>query len=92
MVYMQDNSHRLTIYVNLMVKCVCYMGLGSNGCFMADTALMGGHYRKEIISSVGYPRSDSVVLLVLCTIAYNIQGICVVLQVLQDSTNPAGNG
>jgi hypothetical protein len=33
----------------------------------------------NIISSVGHLRSDSVVPLVLCTIAYNIQGIGVVL-------------
>jgi hypothetical protein len=62
-----------------MVKCVCYMGLGSNGCFMAGVALMGGHYRMDIISSVGHPRSDLVVPLVLCTVVYNIQGSGVVL-------------
>jgi hypothetical protein len=55
-----------------MVKCVCYMGFVSNGCFMASTALTGGHYRTNIISGVGRLRSNSVVLLVLCTVVYNI--------------------
>ena len=49
------------------------MGLKSNGCFMTGVALMGGRYRTNIISSVDLPRSDSVVLLVLCTVVYNIQ-------------------
>jgi hypothetical protein len=35
--------------LNDMVKCVCYMGLRYNGCFMAGAALMGGHYRIDII-------------------------------------------
>jgi hypothetical protein len=30
-----------------------------------------GHYRIDITSSVGHPRSDSVVLLVLCMVACN---------------------
>ena len=70
--YVQDNGHGLTIYVNFMVKCVCYMGLGSNGYFMAGTVLMGGYYKIDIISDVGHPRLDSVILQVLRTIAYNI--------------------
>ena len=51
-----------------MVKCMCYMGHGSNGYFMAGAALIGDHYRIDIISSVGHPRSDLVVPLVLCTV------------------------
>ena len=47
---------------------------------MADTTLMGGHYRTDIIRGVGYPRSNSVMLLVLCTVACNIQGTGIVLQ------------
>jgi hypothetical protein len=62
------------------------MGIGSNGCFMAGADLMGDHYRKDIISGVGHPRSDSDMSLVLCVVAYNIRGTCVVLQVLWDST------
>ena len=34
--------------------------------FMAGRALTGNHYKKDIISSVGYPRSNSIVQLVLC--------------------------
>jgi hypothetical protein len=70
--YVQDNGYGLTIYVNLLVKCVCYMDLGFNGCFMAGATLMGSHYRMKIITGVGHPMSDSVVPLVLCTVAYNI--------------------
>jgi hypothetical protein len=70
--YVRDNGHKLTIYVNIMVKCMCYMGLESNGCFMAGVALTGGHYRTNIISSVDPPRSDSVMPLVLCMVACNI--------------------
>ena len=44
-------------------------------------------YKTDIISSVGHSRSDLVVPLVLCMVVYNIQGIGVVLQVLQNSTN-----
>jgi hypothetical protein len=54
--YVRDNGHGLTIYVNSMVKCVCYMGLRSNDCFVANAALMSGHYRISIISSVGHLR------------------------------------
>jgi hypothetical protein len=39
--------------------------------FVADAALIGGHYRTDITNGVGYPRSDSVVPLVLCTVACN---------------------
>jgi hypothetical protein len=52
--------------------CVHYIGIGSNGCFMIDIALTSGHYRMDIISGMGHPRSDLVVLLVLCIVAYNI--------------------
>jgi hypothetical protein len=62
-----------------MVKYVCHMGLGSNSCFMTSVALMDSHYRTDIISGAGYPMSDSVVPLVLCTITYNIQGTDIVL-------------
>ena len=90
--YVRDNGHGLTIHVNFMVKYVCHMGLGSNGCFMVDAALMSGHYKTDIISGVGHPRSNSVVLLVLCMIMYNIWGTGVVLQVPWDSANPTRKG
>jgi hypothetical protein len=62
-----------------MIKCVCYMGLGSNSCFIAGATLTGGHYRVDIISGVGHPNSDLVMLLVSCTVVYNIWGTDVVL-------------
>ena len=46
---------------------------------MAGAALTDGHYRIYIISSVGHLRSDSIMLLVLCIVAYNIHGTSVVL-------------
>ena len=62
-----------------MVKCICYISLGFNGCSAIDAILMGGHYKTGIISSVGHPRLNLVVPLVLCTVAYNDQSIDVVL-------------
>jgi hypothetical protein len=57
--------------------CV-YMGLGSNDCFMADAALIGGHYKTNIISDVGHPRSDLVVLLVLYMVVYPGHQCCII--------------
>jgi hypothetical protein len=62
-----------------MFKCMCYVGLGSIGCFVVGVALMGSHYRMDLFSSVGHQRLDSVMPLVLFTVAYNIQGVNVVL-------------
>jgi hypothetical protein len=81
----------LTIHVSFMVKYVNYMGIGSNGCSVACAALTSNHYRTYVISGVGHPRSDLVVLLVLCTVACNGWGMGIVLQVHQDSANPAKN-
>ena len=52
--------------------CVCYMrGFGYNGCVtMVQPFPMNGHYKTGIISGVGYPRSDSVVPLMLCMAVY----------------------
>jgi hypothetical protein len=76
--YKQDKLHRKTWYIGTcritamgllymltLWSNVCYMGLGSNGCFVTNVVLMGGHYRTDIISGVGNPRSNSVVPLVL---------------------------
>jgi hypothetical protein len=57
------------------------MSLGSNGCFMASAALTGSHFMMDIIGSVDHPTLDSIMLLVLCTVAYNIRGTGIVLQV-----------
>jgi hypothetical protein len=37
----RNNGHGLTIYVNFMVKCMCYIGLGFNGSFVTGATLMG---------------------------------------------------
>jgi hypothetical protein len=52
-----------------MVKCVC-VSFGSND-FMTKTQPfpMDGHNKTDIFNSMGHPRSNSVVSLVLCTIA-----------------------
>jgi hypothetical protein len=69
---------------------VLYGGFGSNGFVTkVQPFLMNDHYRTDIISGVGYPRSDSVMLLVLCTVTCNGWGTNIVLQVPRDSTNPA---
>ena len=64
--------------------------------FVADAALMGGHYKTDIISIVtsgtSHPGSDLVVPLVLCTVAYNGWGTSIVLQVFRDSANTIENG
>jgi hypothetical protein len=50
-----------------------------------------GHHRTYIISGVGHPRSDLVVLLMICSVAYNIRGTDVVLHVPRDSANSTEN-
>jgi hypothetical protein len=75
-----------------MVKCVCYMSLGSNGLFVTNAALKGSHYRMDIISNVGHRRLDSVGPLVLCMLMCNGWGIGIILQVPQDSTSPIEKG
>ena len=63
--YVRHNGHGLTIQVKFMVKCVC-VGFGSNGFVIKTQPFpMGGHYRMNVISGVGHPRLDLVVLLVL---------------------------
>ena len=48
---------------------------------------MDGHY-----NDAGHLRSDSVMPLMLCMVAYNIRGIDVVLQVSRNNANPTENG
>ena len=72
--YMQDNSHDLIVQVNFMVNvCVLGGGFGSNS-FVTKAQLfpMDGYYKMNIISSVGHPRTNLVVLLMLCTVVCNI--------------------
>jgi hypothetical protein len=89
---MRYNGRVLTIYVSFMIICVCYMSLGSNGCFVAGVDLMSSHYRTDIISNVGHPRSNVVMSLVLCMVACNGWGTGIILQVPRDNANPAEKG
>ena len=77
--YMRYNDHVLRIRVNFVVKCVC-VGFGLNG-FVTKTQPfpMDGYSKMDIISGVSYPRSDSIVLLVLCMVACNGWSIGIVL-------------
>jgi hypothetical protein len=60
--------------------------------FVIGKALMGSHYRMDIISSMGHPRSQSIVSLVICTVVCNGWGIGIVLQVPRDSVNLTKKG
>ena len=103
--YRQDNFHHMTWYTStcgIMAMSLLYMlALLLNVCiiepriqwlFMAGVAIMGGHYKTKIISSVGHPSSDSGEQLVLFTVVFNGWGIDIVLQVPRDSANLAENG
>jgi hypothetical protein len=68
------------------------MGIGSNDCFVTTAALIGGHYKIDIINGVGHLRLNLVMPLVLCMTADNIRGTSVVLQVPWDSVNPDEKG
>jgi hypothetical protein len=69
--------------------CVLYGAFASNGFVTKVQPFpMDGHYRTDIISSVGHPRLDLVVPLVLCMVACNACDIGIVLQVRRDSANP----
>jgi hypothetical protein len=72
--YVQYNGHGLIIHVNFMVKCV-YMGYGSNDFVTkARPFPTDGHYRTDIINDVGHSRLDSIVPLVLFTVAMQYPG------------------
>jgi hypothetical protein len=100
--YKQDNLHRMTRNIGtcgIMAMGLLYMlALWSNACrvyeswiqwlFVVVVALTGSRYRTDIISSVGYLRSNLVMQLVLCTVACNIRGTGILLQVSRDSANP----
>jgi hypothetical protein len=62
------NDHGLTIQVNFTIKCVC-VGFGSSGFVTKMQSFpLDGHYRTNIISDVGYPRLNSIMLLMLYTV------------------------
>ena len=56
--------------------------------FMVGAALTSGHYKTDIISGLGHPKSNSVVPLVLYTVMCNCWGIGIILQVSWDSADP----
>ena len=84
--YTQDKLHRMTWYTGrceIATMGLLYMlTLWSNVCIIwaldpmvvlvTNATLMSSHYRTNIISSVGHPRLDSVMLLVLCAVTYNM--------------------
>ena len=73
--YVRYNGHGLTIQVSFMVSMCVWGGFGSNGFVTKMQPFpMDGHYRMDINSGVGHPRSDSVVLLVLRTVCYAMAG------------------
>jgi hypothetical protein len=72
---------------------VCGGDFGPNG-FVTNVKsfLMDGHYRMDIISGMGHPRSDSVMPLMLYIVACNGWASSIVLQFSRDSTNLAEKG
>jgi hypothetical protein len=63
-IMVMDLLYRLTLWSNMCED------FGSNGFVIKTWPFpMDGHYRTNIISGVGHPRSDSVVSLVLYTVA-----------------------
>jgi hypothetical protein len=50
-------------------------GFGSNDFVTKMQSFpMDDHYRTDVISGVGHPRSDSIMLLVLCMVCYIMAG------------------
>jgi hypothetical protein len=73
--------------------CVLYESFVSNGFVTKVQPFpMDGYYMMDIISSVGHPKSDSVMSLVLCIVTCNGYGTGIVLQVSREYTNPVENG
>jgi hypothetical protein len=75
-----------------MVNVCMYGGFGSNG-FVTKTQPfpMDGHYKTDIISGVSHPKLNSVVSLMLCTVACNGLGTDIVLQVPWNIVNLVEN-
>jgi hypothetical protein len=81
------------LYMLALFSNVCLLyGPWIQWLFVAATTLKNSRYRMNIFSNVGHPRSDLVMLLVLCMVACNGWGADIVLQVPQDSTNHAKKG
>jgi hypothetical protein len=62
-----------------MAKCVCYMDIVSNDCFMVGIALTGGHYKMNIISGVRQPEVglDHTVSVMYGSIQYSGYQCCI---------------
>jgi hypothetical protein len=71
-----SNGHGLTIQVCFVVNvCVCVGALYPMVSWpMMQLFPMDGHYRTNVISGVGHPRSNLVVLLVLCMVCCTMAG------------------
>ena len=54
--------------LTLWSMCVC-VDFGSGFMIKTQSFPMDGHCRTDVISDVGHPRSDSVMPVVLCTVA-----------------------
>ena len=78
----------LLYMLTLCSMCVLYVP-SIQWLFYGQSSLNGSFYRTYIFSGVGRRRLDLIMLLVLHTIAYNIRGTGVVLQVPRDSANSA---
>jgi hypothetical protein len=77
--YIRYNGHTLTIQVSFTVNvCVCVGGEGgfeSNGFVTKMQPFpMDNHFRTNVICSVGHPRSDLVMPLVLHTVCCAMAG------------------
>jgi hypothetical protein len=73
--YVRYNGHGLTIQFSFMVNVHVCGGFGSNGfVIIMQPFPIDGHYRTSVISCVGHPRSDAVMLLVLCMVRCAVTG------------------
>jgi hypothetical protein len=63
----------ISLLYGLTLWSMCVWGrgdFGSNGLVIkTQPFIIDDHYRTDIIIGVGYPRSNSIVSLVLCTVA-----------------------
>jgi hypothetical protein len=65
-----SNDYGLTIHVNFMVKCMCYMGLWIHWFHDYGATLSNGSVTIgwTLLVGVGHSRSDSIMLLMLRTV------------------------
>jgi hypothetical protein len=65
-----SNGYGITIHVSFMVKCMCYMGLWIHWFRDPSTTIPNDSVTigRTSLVSMGYSRSDLIVLLMLCTV------------------------